>query len=351
MINVAQYREKAKAILPAPLFNQFDGAVEDETTLAENLAGMQRVKLIQRVLRDVRDVSTKTTVLGTDISVPVLLAPAGHHGDIHAEGETATARAAAKAGTIMIVSNASSCSLEEVGASSGGPLWAQTFFLKDRGINEDIVRRAEAAGFKAIVVTVDTQVVGNAQRNTPAEKAQINATRREGTLEKYNAQGKFDQYFDLGASWSSVEWLRKVTTLPIVVKGLQTVEDARHALDAGADLLYVSNHGGRQLDGSLSSIELLKPIVEAVDGKRDVLVDGGFRRGTDILKALAIGAKAAVIGRPYLYGLAAGGEAGVTAVLEILKSEIVRNLKMMGCASVDELDRSWLRFTPSFASS
>jgi 4-hydroxymandelate oxidase len=343
-MNVAGYRVDALAALPRAVFDHLDGGVEDEATMAENRAGLERIKLVQKVLRDAGAADPGTTVLGVPVSLPVLLAPAGHHGLAHVDGEKATARGAEQAGTVMILSSGATFPLEEVRAASpGANLWFQMFFLSDAGLTRDLLQRARASGYGAIVVTVDTQALGNFERNSRLGDQFILAM-REGNLERYG--GRFVsliEHFSPSATWADLRRLVDTCDLPVVVKGVQTAEDARAAVDAGAAAVYVSNHGGRQLDSGLASIDCLGPVVDEVAGQVEVLVDGGFRRGTDVIKALATGARAVVVGRPYLYGLAAGGPDGVRAVLDVFRSELVRDLRLMGCAGVRELDRSWLR--------
>jgi 4-hydroxymandelate oxidase len=347
-VNVATYRESAIRNLPRAVFDHLDGGVEDESTMAENRAGLDRIKLVQKVLRYGGDADPSTTVLGTPVSLPVLLAPAGHHGLAHSDGEKATARAAQRADTVMILSSGATYPLEEVRASSPhANLWFQMFFLSDAALTRDILDRATQSGFGAIVITVDTQALGNFERNT-ALGDQFILAMREGNLEKY--QGKFEsliQLFSYRATWSDLERLVAATELPVVVKGIQTAQDASAALAAGAAAIYVSNHGGRQLDSCAATIDSLPAIVSAVRGRAEVFVDGGFRRGTDVVKALALGARAVVVGRPYLFGLAADGTDGVCDVLDIFRREIVRDLRLMGCASVHDLDASWLRNVPT----
>jgi 4-hydroxymandelate oxidase len=339
-MNIESYRRLASQVLSAEAFDSFEGGVDDGATVLENRDGLRRIKLVQKVMRDVTECSTKTTILGTSISVPVVLAPISHHQLVHPQGELATARAAAAAGTIMILSTGSSFSLEEVRQTASGPMWFQMFMLVDYGITSDLISRAEASGYSALVFTVDAQVLGNHERGRASGFAI-----RQGNLEKYRVDRTGGQLLSPAVTWQSLEWIRERTALPIVLKGVQTAEDAVKAVAAGCDALYVSNHGGRQLDSSPSGIEMLDEVSQSVGDEVELLVDGGFRRGTDVLKAVALGVRAVGIGRPYLYGLAADGETGATGVLEVFREEIERDLKLMGCVSLDELDRSWLRFS------
>jgi isopentenyl diphosphate isomerase/L-lactate dehydrogenase-like FMN-dependent dehydrogenase len=342
-VNVESYRRLASQTLSARAFESFEGGVDDGDTVLENRDGFQRIKLVQKVMRDVTTCAIETSILDTTLSMPVILAPISHHQVAHPQGELATARAATTAGTIMILSTGSSYSLEEVRESASGTLWFQLFVLVDDGVTRDLISRAESSAYSALVLTVDAQVLGNHELGRASQ-----LVTRQGNLERYEIDRSSGQLLSPAVTWQSLEWIREHTTLPIVLKGIQTGEDARKAVAAGCDALYVSNHGGRQLDSLPSTIEMLEEVSQSVGDDVELLVDGGFRRGTDVLKAMALGARAVGVGRPYLYGLAADGETGAAGVLEVFREEIERDMRLMGCVSLGELDRSWVRFSPNF---
>jgi 4-hydroxymandelate oxidase len=333
-------------------FDYLAGGACDECTVADNCAAFRRIFVRPRILTDVARRDPASTVLGTRVSLPVLLAPTALHRLAHPDGELATARAAAAAGTVFVVSTLSTYSLEDV-AAVGGPLWFQLYVFRDRNVVRDLVARAEDAGYGAIVLTVDTPMLGRRERDVrnrfalpPGIEPQNFAPRpaRPDGPATAAAYESFAHYvhdrFDESLSWRDVEWLRSLTPLPLVLKGVLTAEDARRSVAAGADALIVSNHGGRQLDGVLPTIFALADVSEAVGGRIEVLMDGGVRRGTDVLKALALGARAVLIGRPYLWGLAAEGEAGVRGVLELLRAEIDVAMALSGCPTLASIDRS-----------
>ena len=351
-LNVADYEALARARLPAAFYDYYAGAAGDELTLAANREAFDRLHLRPRVLVDVSRTDTATEVLGTPVAVPVLLAPTAFNKLAHPEGEEAAARAAAAAGTVMVASTFSTCSLEEI-ASAGGPLWFQLYVYKDREVTRDLVLRAESAGYRAIVLNVDTPVLGRRYRdvrnrfalpdgltlrNFEAPSAQ--ARWKAGTL---SFQAWVHDLIDSTLTWDAVAWLRSATRLPVVLKGILTAEDARRAADAGVNGVIVSNHGGRQLDGVVPSATALPEVVEGVAGRAEVLMDGGVRRGTDVLKALALGARAVLIGRPYLWGLAAAGEAGVRDVLRLLQDDLALAMALTGRPTVAEIDPTVVR--------
>ena len=288
-----------------------------------------------------RDVSTK--VLGQDITLPVMLAPSGFHQRTHPDGELASVRAAGSAGTIMCLSTASTYSIEEVAEASSGPIWFQLYFLRQREVTETLVRRAEEAGYTALVVTVDNLPARSRERDTryayqvPAERVLKNF---EGT-DLWDSPTRYAMHdsYEMAIAWSDMEWLRTITSMPLVIKGIQTAEDARLCVEHGMDGLIVSNHGGHSLEGSTGSIEVLPEVVDAVGGRTEVYMDGGVRRGVDVLKALALGARAVFIGRPVFWGLAIDGEAGVRHVLDILKDELDIAMGLCGVGSVAEAHR------------
>ncbi|HMF58652.1 MAG TPA: alpha-hydroxy acid oxidase [Pyrinomonadaceae bacterium] len=329
-------------------FDYIAGGAEDEWTLRENLAAFQRLQLIPRVLVDVTRRDLTTTVLGTRISMPVLIAPMAFHALVHAEGELATARAAARSNTIMIASTASNFSMEEIAAASDAARWFQLYFYRDRGLTRSLVERAATAGYKALCVTVDAPLIGRRPRDArnqfslpagltmgnfkDAATADLPEAERESGLAAYVAS-----QWDAGVTWKDVEWLRSISRLPVVLKGILSTEDARMAVEHGADGLVVSNHGGRQLDTVPATINVLPRIAEAAQGRIEILLDGGVRRGTDVLKALALGARACLLGRPVLWGLALEGAEGASAVLDLLRLELDSAMALAGCRSVEEI--------------
>lgn len=285
--------------------------------------------------------------------MPMLIAPTAFHRLAHPDGEAATARAAAAAGTIMTLSTLSNCSIEEVAAAAAGPLWFQLYVYRDREATRELVGRAEAAGYSALVLTVDAQVWATRERDVrnrfhlPAGMRMANLmTSGLDSIEAHDSDSGLGRYvaslFDPTLAWSDLEWLAGISQLPLVIKGIVDPEDARRAVDHGAAAVIVSNHGGRQLDTSIATIDALPAVAEAVDGRIPVLVDGGVRRGTDVVKALALGARAVLVGRPVLWGLAVNGEEGVAQVLDILRKEFDVALGLCGCRSCAELDRDLL---------
>jgi 4-hydroxymandelate oxidase len=294
-------------------------------------------------MRGVVEPATATTVLGRPVSLPVLVSPMGLHRLAHPEGECATAAAAKAAGTIFCLSCAASCPIEEVAARAGG-WWFQIYLMDDRGLTLELVRRAEEAGAAAISLTVDVPVRGRREadeRNRfalPPGTTMPNLLSRvtDADAENYFALAKWDA----AITWPDLAWLVSSTRLPVVVKGILAPEDARLAVEHGARAIQVSNHGGRQLDSAVGALDALPRVAEAVAGKAEVLLDGGVRRGTDVLKALALGARAVLIGRPVLYGLATAGEAGVARVFELLRQELIVDMILCGLADVGEVSRS-----------
>jgi 4-hydroxymandelate oxidase len=345
-LNLGEYEAAARALLPATAFDYIAGGSGDELTLRANRAAFARRQIVPRVLRGIEHPALRTTVLGQPVELPVLLAPVGFHRLCHSDGEKASARAARAAGTIFISSTAATYALEEV-APEAGAWWFQLYVLRDRGLSRHLVQRAEAAGASALVVTVDTPVLGRREadeRNrfalpdgvtwanfTDPRYASMTALPDGSSLAAYVAQG-----IDSTLSWTDLDWLASITSLPVTPKGILHPEDARIAIDHGARALVVSNHGGRQLDGAIATLDALPGIAEAVDGRIEILLDGGVRRGSDVLKALALGARAVLIGRPYLWGLAVAGEAGARQVLELLATELKRDLALCGLGSVEE---------------
>ncbi len=326
-INLHDYERLAQQRLDPAIWDTYAQGSEDEVTLRANRSAYAAVRLRPRILVDVSACDLATTVLGTPIRLPVLIAPTSVQQLAHPEGELATARAAHAAGTVLVASTLSSYSLEEIArAVVGSPLWFQLYIYRDRALTSDLLARVERAGYQALVLTVDTPAIGNRERdrynhftlpeplqfgNFISQLAQEGGT-RPGPLVTWQTRGEREML-----TWDVLPWLRSLTSLPLILKGVLTAEDAARAVEAGIDGLIVSNHGGRQLDGVLPTIEALPEVVEAVRGRCEVYLDGGIRRGTDILKALALGARAVLIGRPVFWGLAVNGEAGVYDVLHI----------------------------------
>jgi isopentenyl diphosphate isomerase/L-lactate dehydrogenase-like FMN-dependent dehydrogenase len=329
-LNVADYERLAEERLDPRAYGYFAGGAGDEVTLRENVQAFARLRLRPRVLADVSGVSTAATVLGHHVSMPILVAPLAFQRLAHPEGEVATARAAARAGTIFCLSTVATAAPADI---SEGVRWFQLYVFKDRGFTRTLVERAVDAGFSAILLTADTPHLGRRERDhrtgfrVPSELVPSLAGHDLLTPEETFASMADD------LSWRDVEGFASMSGLPVLVKGVLTAEDALLACESGAAAIVVSNHGGRQLDGVPATVEALPEVVEAVAGRVPVLVDGGIRRGTDVVKALALGADAVLAGRPFVWGLAAGGEAGVAAVLELLRAELGLALALLGCNS------------------
>jgi L-lactate dehydrogenase (cytochrome) len=374
VVNLADLRELARRRLPRVAFDYIDGGADAEVTLRENCRVYEDVVFRPRSAVVAPDCDLRTKVLGTDVALPLLLAPVGSCRLFHPGGEPAAARAAGKAGTIYVLSTLSGTRLEVVKAASRGPCWYQLYLCGGRDVAQAAIARARAAGFSALVVTIDTAVSGLRERDfrngikallgknpfamLPFVGQVLTRPRwlagflMDGGLMSFPnvmlPEGPMP-YADVSAalersatSWDDLRWLREVWDGPIVIKGVQIADDARRAVDEGASAVVVSNHGGRQLDGVSPTLRVLPEVVRAVGGKVDVLLDGGIRRGSDIAKALCLGARAVLVGRAYAYGLGAGGEAGVTKAIEILRAGLVRTLKLLGCPSVKHLDRSYV---------
>lgn len=306
----------------------------DEITVRRNVDALQALTLRQRALVDVSRIDTRIKLFGRDLPHPILISPTASHGLVHPAAEVATAQGAAAAQATLIVSTFSTKPLEEVAKSAQGPLWHATYVMKDRGATRDLLARAKAAGFEAIAVPVDSPVVGARDREHRTYRFK---DRKPISLADYPAN-----FWRYPTTWKDIDWLRGVTDLPLVLKGILDAEDAERAIQAGASAIFVSNHGGRNLDTLPSTIEVLPEISETVAGRVPILVDGGIRRGTDVLKALAFGATAALIGRPSLYGLAMDGARGVTSVVNILRNELEMAMALTGRPTISSIDRSTL---------
>lgn len=339
-INVFEYESLARERLHPAVWDYYSGGAHDEVTLRENRAAFERIQLRPRVLVDVRQIDTATTLLGASVTMPIGIAPSACHGAACVEGECATAQAAGAHGTVMIASTESTRSLEEIAGAATGPLWFQLYFASPfRAQAERLVKRAEAAGFRAIVVTVDLPRTGRKERHT----------RSESTFD-WPVPGNFagertlaEDNDSAALTWDDIVWLRQTTTLPIVLKGILTVEDALLGLEHGAAGMVVSNHGGRQLDTVAATITALPEIARAVAGRCEVYLDGGVRRGTDVLKALALGARAVFVGRPVLWGLAVSGAAGARHVLALLHEELELAMALAGRPTLASIDESVVR--------
>ncbi len=351
-LNLHEYETAARAVLPPMTWHYVAGGSGDQVTLRGNRAAFDRWRLLPRVLRGLREVSTATSVLGQAITLPVLIAPSGRHRLCHDEGERATAGAARAVGTIYTMSTAATTGIEEV-ALEAGPWWFQLYVYRDRGITRELVTRATAAGASALVVTVDVPMRGRREAEertrftmppgvTTAYLAAPAPAHDPAEVNGSSVAAEVNAVFDPRLSWDDLDWLASLSPLPILLKGILHPGDAVRALDFGTRAILVSNHGGRQLDSAVAALDALPAVVEAVAGRAEVLVDGGVRRGTDVLKALALGARAVLIGRPIHWGLAVGGASGVRHVLALLQAELALDLMLCGLGSPDEVDRSLL---------
>ncbi|MGH7719249.1 MAG: alpha-hydroxy acid oxidase [Gemmatimonadaceae bacterium] len=360
--NVAEYEALARQCMEPGAYDYYAGAACDECTLTENRRAFERILLRPRVLVDASRVDATTSVLGQPLSMPVMLAPTALNKLAHPDGELAAARAARAAGTIMVASTAATYSVEEIAeAGARGTLWFQVYICKDRGFTRELVRRADAAGCQALVLTADVPYLGRRERDVrnafeipptmslrnfePAADGGVQGAWSPHALSNtLPTGGPFDQHsrhlFDPSITWDVIDWLRSITSMPVLVKGILTPEDARLAVERDVSGIIVSNHGGRQLDSVEPTISALPRVVDAVAGRTEVLMDGGVRRGTDVLKALALGARAVLVGRAYLWGLAVAGEAGVSDVLELLRAELTLAMALSGRPMVAAIDRS-----------
>lgn len=373
--NLADLRRAAKWRVPAPMFHYMDGAADDEVTLARNESAFDELELLPRNLIDITHIDPATTVLGAPVSFPLLCSPTGMSRLFHWQGELAVARAAARAGTVYSLSTVGTHSIEEVAAECAGPKWFQIYVFKDRGLVTEFIARCRAAQYHALCLTIDLPLTGNRERDLrtgmtvppaltlkswlsfflhplwslchvtsePFTLANVAHRVRTGqdvqTLQSY-----IGSQFDRSVTWDDARLMVEQWNGPFAVKGILTADDARRAVEIGATAIIVSNHGGRQLDHVPAPIEVLPEIVAAVDGRAEVIVDGGIRRGTDIIKALALGAQACMTGRGYLFGLGAAGEAGVDRALSLLKAEFVRDMALLGVRNVKEITRDHVRY-------
>ena len=344
------YEEAARAALPKAVYEYYAGGAEDEVTLRANRAAYEQYYLRPRVMVDVSRVDPTVELLGERLAFPVGLSPAAFQRLAHSEGELASARAAGAAGTLFIASTLSTCSIDDIAGVARGPLWLQLYVFRDRELTRELVERAERAGCRAICLTVTVPVQGNRERDLrnqfrlPAgiEMANFAGLRQARFPDAVTGSGLnafITREFDPTLTWESVAWLRSVTRLPVVLKGVVTPEDAVLGVEHGAAGIIVSNHGGRQLDSTEPTLLALPRVVDAVGGRVPVLMDGGVRRGTDVVKALCLGATAVLIARPYLWGLAVAGQRGVEEVLRLLRAEVDRTLALVGRPAVAALGR------------
>jgi 4-hydroxymandelate oxidase len=356
-INLFGYEQLAKEHLSQMAFDYYSSGAWDEVTLRDNLAAFTRVKLRPKMLVDVSKINLTTQVLGESLQLPLLIAPMAFQCLADPEGEIATALAAEIAGVGMVLSTLATKSLEEVATVAKGLQWFQLYIHKDQGLTQALVQRAYTAGYKAICLTVDAPMLGKRERDQrneftlPPGLHPANLTNISG-LDIPQASGEsglltyFAQQINPAVTWKDLEWLQSLSPLPLVVKGILRADDAVRAVEYGAQAIVVSNHGGRQLDGAIASLDALPDIIAAVDGKAEVLLDGGIRRGTDILKALAYGAKAVLIGRPVLWGLAVAGKIGVSHIISLLQDELNLAMALSGCASLGDIDSSLVNQLP-----
>ncbi|MEA2452160.1 MAG: 4-hydroxymandelate oxidase [Actinomycetota bacterium] len=345
ILRIDEFEALAKERLDPAAYAYYAGGAADEITIDRNRAGFERRVLLPRVLVDVSALDASTTMLGTTVTMPVGIAPNAAQGLADPEGECATARAATEAGVIMCVSTFASRPMEDVAAASTGPKWFQLYIHKDRGVAKDMIERAVASGYDAIVLTVDLPVGGYRERElrTPFRTAQVQAfpnlpvdTKGKSILEL------LDGLINSTLTWDDIDWVRSVAGIPIVIKGVLAPDDAARCAEHGADAITVSNHGGRQLDRTPATIDVLEDIVGSA-GSCEVYLDGGVRRGTDVVTALALGARAVFIGRPYLYALATAGQKGVEACLSLLGAEVLNAMALLGAPTIADIKRDHVR--------
>ena len=379
-LNIEDLRQAARRRVPKVVFDYIDGGAESEVTLRENCRAFESITFRPRCAVPAGTCDLGTTIAGNRLALPLILGPVGSSRMFHPGGEVAAARAAGAAGLGYVLSTLSGSRMEDVKAASSGPVWYQLYLVGGHDVARKAIARARAAGFSALVVTIDTPVAGLRERDVRNGTKELLSGRPWSMLPhvgqvltrpRWLAGFMMDRglmnfpnvmlpdgpmaYADVGAAleqsavcWDDLRWIREEWNGPLIIKGVHTAEDARRAADAGAQALVVSNHGGRQLDGVPATLRMLPEVVAAVGGQVEVLMDGGIRRGSDIVKALCLGAQAVLIGRGYAYGLAAGGEAGVTNAIDILRSGMVRTMRLLGCPSLAELEASYLNLPPTW---
>ena len=374
--NVADLRDCARRRLPAPVFHYIDGGADDENTLRRNTSAFDDYELLPSQLSDVSSIDTRTTLFGQSIEWPLLISPTGGSKLFHGAGEPAVARAAERFGMIYSLSTLGTTTIEDAAQAADCPKMYQIYVFKDRGLTAEHIERCKAAGYAAICLTADTPVAGNRERDfvygfsaTPRSRLRqilgflrhpgwlyralirkdlemVNVT-RSNTFGERGIEGSIREFIedqmDRSLTWRDVEWLRERWDGPLVVKGVQTVDDCRRAADAGATAVMISNHGGRQLESAPAPVDCIADVADALGKRLEIICDGGIRRGNHIVKALASGATACSVGRAYLYGLAAGGQAGVEHALSILREEFERTLALIGCNSIEKLDRNFAK--------
>ena len=371
------FRRIAQRRLPSPVFNYLDGGADDERTLERNTSAFDDYELLPAQLSDVSSLNLKTTLFGEPVDWPVMMSPTGASRLFHASGEPAVARAAEKFGMFYSLSTLSTTSIEDVAAVGNGPKMFQVYILKDRGLTAEFVARCKASGYKALCLTVDTPVPGNRERDAvygfssgglrlraipswlrhPAwifravvkkdlEMVNLSSSDRPSLRRETSLLEYFNEQLDRSLTWKDVEWLADLWDGPLVIKGIQTVADCRNAVNAGATAVMLSNHGGRQLESAPAPVDCIADVADALHDRLEIICDGGVRRGTHIVKALAMGANACSIGRGYLYPLAAGGQAGVERGLSLLRAEFERTLALLGCDSVEKLGERFIRHRP-----
>ena len=378
--NFDDYRKLAKKKLPSPIFHYIDGGADDEVTLKRNTESFNSCDLVPNVLSDVSSVDLSTTVLGQKIDFPLFLSATAMHRLYHHHGERATAKAAEKMGTMFGISTMATTSIEDIGKLTNGPKLFQIYIHKDRGLTDNLIERCKQSGFNSVCLTVDTVVAGNRERDhrtgfsTPPRltlSSLLSFALHPGWSLNYLFSDKFkleniihmtdkgssidksvidyiNEQFDPSMNWKDAEYCVKKWGGPFALKGVMSVDDAKKAIDIGCSAIMISNHGGRQLDGSRAPFDQLSEIVDAVGDKIEVILDGGIRRGTHVLKALALGAKACSFGKGYLFALGAAGQKGVESILQKMKAEINRDMILMGCKSVKELNRSKIVFRKNY---
>jgi len=371
VFNIEDLRKIARKKLPKPLFNYIDGGADDETNVLGNAKAFDSVRLVPEYLVDMAHIDTTTKVLGREISMPLFLAPTGMTRLFHPDGETAVSKAAAAAGTYYSLSTVGATSIEDVAAACSGPKCFQIYVMKDRSLTREFIQRCKDAKYDALTLTVDIPVAGNRERElrygfsmpprlnlagivgfaarpgwvyralTHPKAILANVAHKipEGSSQSTSLIEYIASQFDPSVTWDDLEWMIAEWGGPFAIKGILSPADARRAVDRGVTAIMVSNHGGRQLDGTLSAFDALGPILDEVGGECEVICDGGIRRGTHVLKALARGATACSMGRPYLFGLAAAGQAGVARAIELLRAEIVRGMGLIGCKNIGEIGR------------
>ena len=353
LFTIDDYEAAAKRVLPRMAYDYFRSGADEERTLKANRRAFRKYEIWYRVLVDVTERDTSTSVLGVPLKAPIIVAPTAYQKLAHPEGEVAAARGAFEAGTIFTLSTLATSTIEEVAAASAGPKWFQLYVHKDRGLTKSLIERAEAAGFLAIVLTVDAPMLGRRLRDErnafalPEGLSMVNLAEMADDVSRAQEGSALSSYaasrHDPSLSWSDIDWIRSNSTLPLLVKGIVRADDAGRAADSGVDGVVISNHGGRQVDGAPATIDALPAAVDAIGGRCDVLMDGGVRWGSDVFKAIGLGAKAVLVGRPVVWGLAVDGAAGVSAVLDLLREELANVMALAGCPNLAAIDRDVVR--------